>query len=546
MKRRANAWITPAALCAFGLILRIGASLRFWVHGDEGIYYNVAHAAPGDARAIVALNAHPPLFYDVLRTLAQWSDSFGALRLPSIVCGTLAIAASFALAARLGGRSAGVAAGLLCAVAPGPILMSQVARPYALQLFLLALALWALIDFAERARRTSLGVYAVSMGLAVGTQYGTLIALAGVLFALAFDAPRGRWRSGRRWVLVLASLPALGWSLYLLWTHVLRNLWDSPMRARAQHGWLAHAYADGPEQALAGLRGVLEYTFGSPYAVPAAVCVACGAYASVRSRTWDVGSADARRWVAIALAVTLVVALALSGAGLYPLGPTRHATYLTPFLLAVAAQSVPFAIRAGHAVKWTLAVALAAAYFLGPYLGVARGLPHPRPELRIRTVEVARLVRRLEPLLDLRGVLMLDASAANTLSPLLLPVRHEDAQRFDRLGVFRWNNRHVVAVGTQPLRVAAGEIGERDHLATALESLKSAGFVVEPLHVLALRNNSIAARLRAVERRRRAHFVLGNQSTANFALLELSASAYLEAMRERTVEPDRKLDRRRN
>ena len=90
--------------------------------------------------------------------MLRWFASFDPgdlawLRMPSAVCGAAAAGMVFLIARRLAGRMAGMVAGLLMALSPLQVQYGQEARPYALVLLLIAIALWGLVLITQQPLR---------------------------------------------------------------------------------------------------------------------------------------------------------------------------------------------------------------------------------------------------------------------------------------------------------------------------------------------------------------------------------------------------------
>ena len=184
-------WIFAASRAAPALVLLLAAVLRcvglesesVWF--DEGHSVLVARMSASDAVAALARDVHPPLYF---LTLGVWVRAFGesdaSIRSLSVLFGIVAVAGMLALGRRLGGRRAGVVAGLLAAVSPYFVAYSQEVRPYALLLALSVFSTLALLRLAERpgsvGRRAA---YALALASLPYTHaLGAFVALAHALY----------------------------------------------------------------------------------------------------------------------------------------------------------------------------------------------------------------------------------------------------------------------------------------------------------------------------------------------------------------------------
>lgn len=149
-------------------------------------------------------------YYAALKVFAAVAGTgTWAIRLPSLIAAVAATVVVVALGRRAGGDPVGLLAGLLFAILPVTSRYAQEARPYAIAVFLAALALLALIRLLDEP----------SPGRAV--TYGAAVAVTGLfhplsaLLMIAGHALAGR-RVLRAWLpaAVLGGLPALALCLY--------------------------------------------------------------------------------------------------------------------------------------------------------------------------------------------------------------------------------------------------------------------------------------------------------------------------------------------
>jgi hypothetical protein len=133
---------------------------------------------------------HGPLYHGILALAGAVAPSDAAYRLPFALLGTLTVPVLFAFAAECAGAAAAILAAGLLAVSPMHVYLSREARPYALLLFLLALALLA--ASRQQSARRSRGwpiLFAGSVaGLVLASSQGIWFALVPAVFLV-----------GRRW-----------------------------------------------------------------------------------------------------------------------------------------------------------------------------------------------------------------------------------------------------------------------------------------------------------------------------------------------------------
>lgn len=144
----------PVALI---LAVAAGLGLRFWHIFAEPLWLDEAYsawAADHDLaflwRVVPRYETHPPFYYTLLHVwTGLFGDGLAARRLPGLVAGCLAVAATGWAGARIGGRARGwpvaAAAVVLAATQPVLIEMSREVRPYAPMILAYALAIVALL-----------------------------------------------------------------------------------------------------------------------------------------------------------------------------------------------------------------------------------------------------------------------------------------------------------------------------------------------------------------------------------------------------------------
>jgi len=373
----------------------------WWLNPDEGIYYSIlTRAEYGDFWQELSSNAHPPLYYLVLRMLGFLSWDFLWFRVLSVVSGLAAVAGVWAVARRLAGDGdagsvAGLVAALALAFAPGAVGLSQVMRPYMLQLAFLTWALFFLLRSFDTSSARDLAAYAGLACLALATHYGSFLAL-GVfgLLVLAHGFNRGFATPAWRQLALWHALPA-AMVVFLYFIH-LRPLWNSTLATEALDGWLSYFMIHTPGDVWWSLLGfqrliALPWLHG-----PTALFLLAALVASVVKREFR---------VTILLGGALLIAIVGASTGFYPFGSSRHATWVMAFTLPavgwLAAQAIGPSWRdvplKGIAAR--LAVPVGLLLFGGPVgdlIGMERGRL-PQTERILRQDDLTRMVAALDP-----------------------------------------------------------------------------------------------------------------------------------------------------
>lgn len=210
-------------------VIALAAVLRFWALDSRGLWYDEAYSVAlarmpwPEMVAATALDYHPPLYYWLL---GRWIDLVGdsevAVRFLSALLGVLAVAVALRLGEEIGGRRAGLLAGLIMAISPYFLLYSQEARMYALLVATTTAAglfAWRAARF-EPARRWAVG-YVLASVVALYAHNSAVIGLVGLnvaYFAVALASSLRRRRTeGTRALRALAPLgPWLGCQVAVL------------------------------------------------------------------------------------------------------------------------------------------------------------------------------------------------------------------------------------------------------------------------------------------------------------------------------------------
>ena len=168
-------WAALAFLLALLLRLSTLGDLALWY--DEVITADVAAASWPGLVADRLANGHFPTYFALLKTIGLAGASELTLRLPSAIFDSLAAALVTIVALRLSGRVGAIAALLLYAFYPALVQYGQEARPYALMLAFLALAIFGQVGLlTERANPGRQALLAT-----IGTLGAALVMPAGIV-----------------------------------------------------------------------------------------------------------------------------------------------------------------------------------------------------------------------------------------------------------------------------------------------------------------------------------------------------------------------------
>lgn len=438
------------AVVALGFTLRLRGLSAHWLNPDEGIYYStLTRASTGEFWAEVMANAHPPLFYLILRAVGVFTWDFAWLRGVSLVCGTVAIWVLWLLGREMGGKGwGGVASGLLAAsllaLSGEAIVLSQVLRPYMLLVALSGAALYHLLSYRSEPTSRHLVSYAAYASLALLTHYGAALAF-GVFLALvaytyvAEPAKRPEWE---RLALAQAVPAVVLVGLYLTHLDWAMNSYMMYL-ALAPDGWLSAWLVASPGDAWRSFATLQTFT----------VPVSVQARAALLVLMAVVGAAFTRdRVVAVVAGGALALALLASVAGLYPFGPTRHNAWLVVFTLPALGWLLGRVVDGGKTAALLAGGALLVLFALGRGFEttLAGYSPHGMvaDERAMRSGDVRALVRNDFDRAGRPRIVLTSFQTFNVLMPLYATERQVlAASSPPDLLAFSYGARDVVVVG---------------------------------------------------------------------------------------------------
>lgn len=444
----------------------------WWLNPDEGIFYSsLGRTDSEDFWNATKGQAHPPLYWLILRFLGSPTTDFVWYRAFSLACGCFAIFANFLAAREVAGSGArgsagGLIAALLIAASPGVTLMSQLIRPYTLQLASLSLAVFYLVRYLRTRKAWGLVGYALFLSAALLTHYSSLLAF-GVIAVVLLGHLAAR-RFALREILQLAAAHAVPLlTVSALYVFHLRALGSRTMAADSLQGWLAPYMIRSAGDVWSRLLAFHTFLLGPHLAVPGVFALAAGVALAAR-----------RRFGTLAGLTVVALALAVLGAatGRYPFGCSRHSVWLIAFVVPPIAWMLGVAVTSR---RWLLAnavVLLATLVLVGEHLG--RVLDTSRATIEPQLIEQCLKrsdVERMRPVfkrVDEPGIVLLTAQSYHTLVPLFRDEGEHRVRSSDRSFFrFRWGERDVVVLRTWWLSIRARDVGKKGHLHTLVRRI---------------------------------------------------------------------------
>ncbi|MEM7416044.1 MAG: glycosyltransferase family 39 protein [Gemmatimonadota bacterium] len=458
--------IVFGVLALLAIVPRWSGLSEWWLNPDEGIYYSILTRADFSGFwAEVAANAHPPLYYLLLRGLGGLTWDFLWFRAFSVLCGIGAVLLTAAVAREVAGRGtagtiAAAVSGLVLALAPTAIELSQVIRPYTFQLVLLSGALLALLHYRRAPSTRPLVAYAVLTSAALLTHYSSGLAVATLGITVVALGARGEWRE-TTWQKLFASHAVPGTVVALMWFVHIRPLAGSALADDALDGWLSFYMIDGPEQAWLALLGFHHILAGPWLRGPLALL-------TIATLLWAARRAPL---VAILGGTGLAIAMMAASLGVYPLGSTRHSIWLTfvfvPALGWLAASVwTAFSDHRRWASLGAVGLLLAAGGPVGSAIGAERA-PWAPPDQVLLQEDLTRMIAVLDPT-EGPPLLIMSAQTFYLLLPFFPGEREsaefsEDGRHFH----FAYGNRRILT--TEAWDFTAGpQPNAPDHVANVL------------------------------------------------------------------------------
>jgi uncharacterized membrane protein len=215
-------------------ILLLAAILNFYridgtsLWNDEGFSFFAAQSGPAHAIRFIADDTQPPLYYLALSLWLGLGTSVFVIRALSALAMTLALLPLYAAARRLFDERVALLASFLFAIAPLGLSWAQKARPYPLQVLLVACAFWGFV----RVRRAGDQVIGAGLRQAVrqrdfrpaSVDLGWLAYAVGGALALLAQVPAGFFLLGCNVAMALTIVRDIGRNRILLLNWVIAQL----------------------------------------------------------------------------------------------------------------------------------------------------------------------------------------------------------------------------------------------------------------------------------------------------------------------------------
>jgi hypothetical protein len=471
-----KAWIPLLAIFVFGCVRRLSGFDAYWLNPDEGIYFSmVTWNEWGEFWKEYSANTHPPLFYLVARMVSFVTTELWAFRSIAFVCGCLGVPATFLFARECIGRGpiatlTGLFAALLVANSFTAVEMSQLIRPYTMQILFLTCALYFLVRYLRVGGRRCLPAYAGLMIVAIITHYGSLLVFVGIGMTLIGLLAFRRLDARQFRVLLIWNLPVVAASAAVYLLHIRPTVDGSVIATQAVNTWLKPVMIHGVGDVWPRFLGVLS-AFGALFEGPTSLVFFAG-----------IGLAVYRKNHLVVLMALTIPAVAIVAAAMqkYPFGYSRHSLYLTMVLVT----PIAFALASMFAAAFTgrrgaicagigLLVLVAALNF---HVEVSRFLGSA---LRVRDFEntlsrkdLAWVQPALDEISNKPGILLMGVQTHYLLMPFFQQERQKAVATPDAsVKRFRWRQRDVLIPQVWNLSTWPGAMGMPIHLHDAIGNI---------------------------------------------------------------------------
>jgi hypothetical protein len=378
--------VLPAIVLAIGFAARLIPAARNFLNPDEALHNLLASQTTiRQAWAAALTNAHPPLLILILYYWRALGQSELWLRMPSVLAGTAACWFFYRWLRLVTDRTTAFFGLLLVSFAPSLILLSAEIRQYALLLFFMTACLHISELALQKNSPRLMALFSVSLYGALLTHYSALIFACAIGIYLLVRLYPFRERLGLFAVWAAGQIGGVAIAAYFLVTHVSRLRQTGMVRADLE-SYLRkstfHAGERNPVEFVAA-QTLRVFTYVVSHGLVGALMLLAflaGVFYLVRLKEWrnDEGlkhgvARPSPRQLALLIAIPFVANWGIALAGLYPVGATRHSSYLAPFAIAGAAVGIAAVVPAAG---WSKSVAILAC------MAVCNLFPAPPPPIR--------------------------------------------------------------------------------------------------------------------------------------------------------------------
>ena len=204
------------AVLMLGLFLRTYCLTCESLWLDEGYSVLWAKQAPPEMIDAVSRDVHPPLYFLILHYwIGLFGDSEAAIRLLSVIFGSLAIIMIYMVGSRLFGRDTGILCSLMLSLSVLHVHYSQEIRGYSLMVLLTLVSMYFFLKLLENRSNPVRAGYIISSALLMYTHFfGLFVIAAQNVYVAYLFLSSGKARAWlREWIVLQSAL----FVIYLPW-----------------------------------------------------------------------------------------------------------------------------------------------------------------------------------------------------------------------------------------------------------------------------------------------------------------------------------------
>jgi len=319
--------ITIPLLVVAGFVLRWWYARDLALNPDDALHYLIAKSENWFHESLP--DQHPPLYYGLLHLVQRVSDSETALRLISMISGSLMPWVMYCWLKFRGETQGALLAFLVLQYSPNLVSQSTQLRGYPLMMLLVALTLYWLEKAYRSARVRDLWLSGGFLYAALLTEHSAGFAAAGIglfgLLRLPEMTARFRWN----WF----ALQAGGLAVCIaLWVFIIAPQQHGDMSANIRNGYLSGGVPAAGESIWNFAIKSIAKQFAYAASSPESGAILLGLFAAGLVSLWRQKEvARAALWLS-----PFVVGIGLASLALHPFGRSRHTVVMSLFCLAGA------------------------------------------------------------------------------------------------------------------------------------------------------------------------------------------------------------------
>jgi len=383
--------LLPALVLGVGFIARLFPASRLFLDPDEALHNLLAsQSTVKGAWAAALTNAHPPLLILALYFWRWLGQSELWLRMPSLLAGTAVFWLFYRWLKLVTDRPTAFMGLLLISFVPSLILLSAQVRQYALLLFFMTACLYLSEQALQKNSPATMILFSLALYGALLTHYSALLFSfsIGVYVLVRLYPYRNRralaavWGTGQIGGIALAA--------YFLLTHIPRLKQSGMVRTDLEAYLRKSTFHPGERNVVGFIAAqtlrVFTYLFSHGLVgTLALLAFLAGMFWLLRHKTWlhraEPGGPSPHQ-LALLLGLPFLVNWGAAVAGVYPLGATRHSSFLAPFAIAGICFGVAALVQARNSIKYA-GIALC--------LAVCNLFPAPPPPIHTKDQLNARM-----------------------------------------------------------------------------------------------------------------------------------------------------------